>query len=296
MNQAQRLDLSAFPETPPGKGLRLLFIHHSCGGQLLAAPGPDSGSHCIYLTHPNGGGLRARLEQVGYEVHEASYGSQVGEHTDHFDWLPKFRQQMEPVLACQHQDTAYNDTRRNQIIVFKPCFPNNYFVGAGTPPGNPNGPELTVWNAKASYAALLEEFTKHPEVLFVCMTPPPLALKGVQEPLWKQLARQLLGRGPLPETTAPLAREFNHWLSSTEGWLQGYPLKNVVVFDLYDVLTNGGASNWSCYPTGGGADSHPSREGNEKAAAVFVPFLNRAVHRAGLTGLSPQRTAAARVP
>lgn len=281
MDQAQRAAQSALADAPQGNNLRLLFIHHSCGGQLLAAPGPEAGSRCVYASHPNGGGLRGRLEQAGYEVHEASYGSAVGEHTDHFDWLPKFHQQMDQVLTCERQDAFYNDGRRNQIVVFKPCFPNNQFVAEGTAPGNPAGPELTVWNAKATYQVLLPEFAQHPEVLFVCMTPPPLARESLRTPRWRQVARRVLGRGPAPEVSAALARAFNAWLSSPAGWLKDGP-PNVAVFDLYDLLTDQGASNWSCYPSGEGADSHPSRAGNEKAAAAFVPFLNGAVCRAGL--------------
>jgi hypothetical protein len=79
-----------------------------------------------------------------------------------------------------------------------------------------------------------------------------------------------------------LAREFNHWLSDTNGWLKNYPLHNVVVFDYYDVLTGNGVSDYSAYATDRGYDSHPSREGNEKAAQLFVPFLNQAVRRVGL--------------
>jgi hypothetical protein len=65
-------------------------------------------------------------------------------------------------------------------------------------------------------------------------------------------------------------------------WLAGYDGVNVVVFDYYDVLTGGGLSNLSAYPTGNGSDSHPSRAGNEAAAAAFAPFLNRAMRRAGV--------------
>ena len=57
----------------PGARVPLLFIHHSCGGQLFAPPGPESGDSCIYGAHPNGGDLRARLEANGYEIHEASF-------------------------------------------------------------------------------------------------------------------------------------------------------------------------------------------------------------------------------
>jgi hypothetical protein len=280
-NVVQRLDLSGYADAPPDSPLRLLFIHHSCGGQLLAAAGAEVGTNALYSTHPNGGGLRRRLEQAGYEVHEASYGSRIGEHTDLFDWPPKFREQMEQVLASKSQDIPYRDARRNEIVVFKSCFPNNGFVSAGTPPGNPTGPELTVCNAKAAFSILLDEFRKYPRVLFVCLTAPPLA-PGKPSPLWKQAAKTLLGRKDSLNVSAPLAREFNNWLSAKDGWLKDSRLTNVVVFDYYDLLTDRGASNVSCYATGGGFDSHPSREGNEKAAAAFVPFLNRAVRRAGL--------------
>jgi len=257
--------------------LRLLFIHHSCGGELLASPGPPVGENCIRMTSPNGGGLRSRLEQEGYSVHEASYGSVVGEKTDIFDWLPKFRDRMERVLSCDSQDAVYLVSQRNDIVVFKSCFPNNEFTGPGQPPGDATGPELTVWNAKAAYSGLLEEFRKYPQTLFVCVTAPPLAPNP--EPLWKRLARWVLRRPNRLPASGVLAREFNNWLSGADGWLKEYSLTNVAVFDLFDLLTDFGQSNLSRYPTCGGRDSHPSREGNAKAANAFVPFLNKVVHQ-----------------
>jgi hypothetical protein len=66
------------------------------------------------------------------------------------------------------------------------------------------------------------------------------------------------------------ARAFNQWLA--HDWLANYPLKNVAVFDLYNVLTsNGGASDVLAYPT---TDDHPNKIGNQKATAEFVPLLN----------------------
>jgi len=274
--------MTAFSDIPLSTNLNLLFIHHSCGGQLFAAPGIDRGTNCIYSSHPNGGNLRSVLNQSGYFVHEASYGSRIGDSTDLFDWLPKFRDQMEEILRCDLQDARYTDDRRNQVIVFKSCYPNNAFRTEGVPPGNPAGPELTVWNAKATYLALLDEFRKQPEVLFVCVTAPPLASKASPKPLWKQLAKWILGRSDGLAQSGPLARSFNHWLCDTNGWLKDYSLKNVVVFDYYDILTGHGASDFSIYATGDGYDSHPSHAGNEQAAQAFVPFLARAVRRAGL--------------
>ncbi len=281
--QAKPLDLSAYSETTPKLPLHLLFIHHSCGGQLLAGFGAEQGTKCIYSTHPNGGGLRTRLEQNSCIVHEASYRSRIGQNTDIFDWLPKFRDHMEEILACDSQDVRYSDGRRNQIVVFKSCFPNNDFKAEGQAPGNAAGPDLTVWNARAAYTELLDEFRKHPEVLFVCMTAPPLAPRMQPQPLWKRLAKTALGQSNRLAGSAGLARQFNNWLAGPDGWLKDSHLTNVVVFDYYDILTGYGASDLSAYPTGGGYDSHPSREGNEKTAEAFVPFLNRAVRRAGLS-------------
>ena len=56
----------------------------------------------------------------------------------------------------------------------------------------------------------------------------------------------------------------------------------MIVFDYYDVLTDGPASDLSRYATGDGSDSHPSSAGNTRAAAALVPLLNRAARRAGI--------------
>ena len=275
------LDLTEFSADNPSRRLDLLFIHHSCGGQWFASVGTDQGTDCIYQTAVNGGGLRDRLTAAGYEVHEASYKSLVGGKTDVFDWPPKFRDHMQEVLKCDHQDTFYKDDRRNEVVMFKSCFPQNAFIGRGETPGSPEGPELTVENAEAAYRALLPEFEKHPNTLFVAVTAPPLARST--KPLWKRIAKWILGRASV-KPTGPHAREFNNWLKDVDsGWLSSYQGSNVAVFDLYDILTDFGESNFSRYPTGRlRDDSHPSSEGNRKAAEAFVPFLNRAVHRAGL--------------
>jgi hypothetical protein len=278
----RHLDLPGFSAAAPTRLIRLLFIHHSCGGQLLAAPGPIQGNNTIYKTHPNGGGLRVCLESNSYSVHEASYGSRIGNNTDLFDWLPKFRTQMDQILACDFQDKTYTEDTRNNIVVFKSCFPNNNFKAEGTPPGDPNGPDLTLWNAKAAYAMLLDEFRNYPEVLFVYVTAPPLAPKRPPQSLWKQLAKKVLRREPSLAQSAVLARQFNNWLSGTGGWLKDADLNHVVVFDYYDILTDCGASDLSAFSTNGGFDSHPNSEGNQKATEAFVRFLNQAVHRAGL--------------
>jgi hypothetical protein len=280
-------DLAPYSSEKPRQALHLLFIHHSCGGQLLADRGiarekyPDS---CIYLTHPNGGSLRTALKRSNYLVHEASYGSSLGRETDVCAWRAKFSGRMGDILACGGQDRMLPGDARNSVVIFKSCYPNSLIDAEGREPGDPDSPERTTANYKAAYRAILSFFAGHPETLFVAMTAPPMArpVPGVRG-LAKGMIRSLLGRSDPVELVGRRARVFNDWLGDMDsGWLKGYGSKNVVVFDCYDILTGRGGSNWSRYPTGAGMDSHPNREGNTRAANAFTPFLNMAVRRAGL--------------
>ncbi len=266
VKQVKTIDLTKYPDSPPSHTLNLLFIHHSCGGQLMADKGPSVGQNCIYKTHPNGGGLRRLLEQNNYNVHEASYHSIIGDKTDLLDWPPKFRDQMDRILKTKNQDDLLPDDEKNQVIMFKSCFPNNNFPD-----------DASVKRAKDAYKSLLPIFEKYPDTLFVAVTAPPL----VSPNGFKNLVKRLLGKSVPYSQSGKLARQFNNWLKDSEnGWLSHYRLKNVVVFDYYDILTKHGKSNWAEYGSQHGQDSHPNSEGNGKAAEDFVPFLNRAVHRA----------------
>lgn len=281
MNQVKTLDLSQYSSSSPGKPINLLFIHHSTGGQLLADKGPDIGANCIYKSSPNGGFLRRLLEQNNYIVHEASYGSLIGDKTDICDWHVKFRDQTNKIMTCKQQDDFFNDGTKNTIVMFKSCFPNSWIESDGTEPGDPDSCIQTTANYKATYNSLLEYFNKQPETLFIVVTAPPLAKPNKM----KEYIKRILGRseGGNIEKVGKRIRDFNNWLKDPEkGWLKNYKLKNVVVFDYYDILTGHGQSDWSMYPTQGGVDSHPSSEGNSLAAKEFVPFLNKSVHRMGM--------------
>ncbi len=265
---------------------QLLFIHHSCGGQLLAVPGEpvgggaDSGRRCIYDSHPNGGDLRRRLNEAGYRVNEASYGSLVGEDTDIHHWPAKFRDRMDDVLRVARQDETLPDGRTNEIVAFKSCYPNNAFRSLGDEPGDASATDRTVANAKAVYRALLPHFRGRPDVLFVAFSAPPMA-----EPKPRGFKAKLKALFQGKSKAGEYARVFNTWLSDGEGgWLADYDLPNVVVFDYYDILTDGGRSDWSRYPTRDGRDSHPSSRGNSRAAEAFLPFLEEARARLAAAG------------
>ena len=280
------IDLSNYSPDKPKQPVHLLFIHHSTGGALLADKGEKAGplgQNCIYVTHPNGGGLRSLLQENNYLVHEASYGSVIGEETDVCHWNRKFGEHMQEILRCKQQNESFDDGTRNRIIVFKSCFPNSWIASDGKAPGDPDSCEKTTANYQAVYTNLLKCFRKQPDTLFVVFTAPPMAepVLFTKEKI-VNAAKTIVGRPDTVDKIGMRARSFNNWLKDAEnGWLKVYELKNVVVFDYYDVLTGNGRSNWSAYPTQGGRDSHPSSEGHAKAAREFVPFLNRALHRLG---------------
>jgi hypothetical protein len=276
---------------PPANPVRLIFIHHSTGENWLS---------------DTNGGLGIALRDNNYFVSDTNYDwgpDSIGSSTDIGDWWLWFRgpnsaTYLSALYAENGQHSEYSRmstsaSGENQIIMFKSCFPNSALQGNINDPippidSNPlrgqscDSEYHTVANAKGIYIDLLEYFKTQPSKLFVVITAPPL----------------------IDATYADNARAFNNWLVNE--WLANYTVGNVFVFDFYNVLTsNGGNANtndvgleagnhhrwWNGevqhktdgdndaspntleYPT---EDEHPSRAGNLKATAEFVPLLNNA--------------------
>jgi len=286
---------------PPANPVKLIFIHHSTGGNWLADPNGDQPY----------GGLGLALRDNNYYVSATNYGwgpDSIGDRTDIPNWPEWFTGvNRNTILAALYAETNQNfggfgDWTRlvadpggdNDIVMFKSCFPNSALSGSPTDPpaAGPNDWEYSVSNAKAVYNNLLTYFATRPDKLFVVITAPPLMAADTN-----------------PTETAN-ARAFNNWL--VNDWLTGYASANVAVFDYYNVLTsNGGnpdsndlgqvsgnhhrwwngavqhqqtvSSNVSAYPSG---DSHPSTAGQQKATAEFGPLLNVFYHR-WQAGLNP---------
>jgi hypothetical protein len=292
---AQQVDSS----NPPDHPVKLIFIHHSTGGNWLADPSQNE----------LGGGLGSALMQNNYFVNATNYGwgpDSIGDATDIPNWLDWFRSDNSPryLKALYNEDgqnigdfgswprLSADPGGENQIILFKSCFPNSDLEGKPTDPPDPEG-WLSVGHAKYVYNGILKYFATRPDKLFIVITAPPLS----------------------SSTNAKNARAFNNWL--VNDWLSAnnYTLNNVAVFDLYNVLTSPDAHHWFhngqvehvtvnrntlYYPSG---DDHPSAAGNRKAAEEFIPLLNVYYNRwaatapATVPGDNPQPTSApAEVP
>ncbi len=260
---------------PPAAPVKLIFVHHSTGGNWLADPNSDQPY----------GGLGIALRDNNYFVSATNYGwgpDAIGDRTDIVNWPEWFTgPDSATYLEALYRENGQNigDFGRwsrlasdpggpNEIIMFKSCFPNSDLYGSpDDPPAPEPNDEFTVGNAKAVYNDILTYFATRQDKLFVVITAPPL-----------------MEQETTPER-ALNAREFNYWL--VYDWLAGYPYANVAVFDYFNVLTDPNNHHWwngqeierlqatdnnfAAYPSG---DSHPNTEGHSKATAEFVPLLN----------------------
>ena len=293
------LDSSSPP--PPAHTVKLIFIHHSCGGNWLK---------------DNNGGLGHALRDNNYVVSDTNYGwgpvprdgsDPIGSLTDIGHWWlwfrgPKSVEIMNAVYSESGRHVPYSRLTtdpggKNRIVMFKSCFPNSELKGNPDDPEPPidanslkgvaSGSEYhTVANAKGIYIDVLSYFQQHQDTLFVVITAPPL----------------------INPKYAGNARAFNQWL--VNDWLKNYLYNNIAVFDFYNVLTtnsgspkihdldketgnhhrwwnsainhtvdtSGGAHDITAYPTSSG-DDHPNKAGNQKATAEFIPLLNLAYNR-----------------
>jgi hypothetical protein len=268
---------------PPSSPVKLIFIHHSTGGNWLADPNGDQPY----------GGLGQALMENNYFASATNYGwgpDSIGDRTDIINWPEWFTgPQRDTYLDALYNENGQNFggfgswTRlandpggENTIVMFKSCFPNSDLYGKpGDPALDAPNDQHTVANAKAVYNDILSYFATRQDKLFITITAPPL-----------------MESETTPDRAAN-ARAFNNWLVDREnGWLRDYAYANVAVFDYYNVLT--AADNhhrwtgttiehlqpvdhdFAAYPSG---DSHPATAGHQKATTEFVPLLNVYYHR-----------------
>lgn len=219
----------------PHKKLSLLWLHHSTGDYILKK-----------------GKLKKALKNNNIDFYDINYGEAkvddyvIGDHTDPHDFPKNFNTTKLFDIIKSWELTG--SKKQHDIIMFKSCFPASNIKN-----------EQMLKDYKNYYLSMLPTFKKHPEILFIAMTPPPL-VKGVTTP-----------------ENAKRARIWSKWLKED----YAYRLNNVKVFDLFDSLSiiEGKPDENTLTPQFAESkeDSHPTRKGGQAVTRLFIPWLNRTI-------------------
>jgi len=215
--------------------IRIIFLHHSCGANLIEE-----------------GQVREGLTTLGYEFFDHGYngdglrladGTWTGENfnipddnTDPDGFGVIFSQPLH-----DPPDNTFSYLMQYDVIAFKSCYPASNI-----------GDDQQLADYQSYYLTIQDTADRHPEKLFVIVTPPP----------------------QVPNNTADdetrRARAFTDWLASDE-YLGGHD--NLVTFNFFDLLSNDDdvlrrdyrVDQW---------DAHPNTEANQEIGPIFVTFLD----------------------
>jgi hypothetical protein len=259
----------------------LVFIHHSSGENWLNSGLNDALLAKDYIDERN---------DITYGTvlppdpgRPASMGDVPGDNTNMNHWILWFNDYLDQVKHYGSEDGT------NRIIMFKSCFPISDVYSEGTEPGDPFSEDQTLANYRAVYrhpdgpggtysvdgtvySPLEDVFARHPEILFIPVTAPPLCY------------------GCTDDANAHRARIFNTWLKTE--WLSSYRtahpgLSNVAVFDWFDFLAN--PDDFPDTPNrlkeaygGTSDDSHPNETANAASTVVFATGPNNFLDSAWL--------------
>jgi hypothetical protein len=217
---------------------RIIFLHHSCGENLV-----------------NQGGVREGLSSLGYEFYDHGYNDEglrdadgsytgrnfdvPGDNTDPDGIAEIFRQPLH-----DPPDNTFSHLMQYDVIAFKSCYPTSNI-----------GDDAQLNEYKAYYLSARDRMDEYPDKLFIVVTQPP----------------QVPGNSDSDEGRR--ARALADWLNSDE-FLSGHP--NVFTFDFFGLLV--GPDNflkpeyrYDDY------DGHPNERANREIGPLFVDFIDEAI-------------------
>ena len=221
---------------------RVIFLHHSCGQNLIEE-----------------GGVRPGLTALGYEFYDHGYNDEglrladgsfagtnfdvPGDNTDPDGFAAIFAQPLH-----DPPDNTFSYLMQYDVIAFKSCFPVSNVADDG---------QLAAY--QAHYRSIRDRMDQYPGKLFIIVTQPP------QVPANSDPAE------------AARARAFANWLQSPE-YLAGH--SNVFVFDFFGLLAGGDNFLRPEYRVDE-YDAHPNQRANREIGPQFVAFIDQAIRSAG---------------
>jgi hypothetical protein len=236
---------------------RIIFLHHSCGENLIEE-----------------GNVREGLTALGYEFYDHGYngdglrladGSYTGTHfdvpddnTDPDGFATIFAQPLH-----DPPDNTFSHLMQYDVIAFKSCFPVSNI-----------GDDYQLNEYKSYYLSIRDRIDQYPDKTFIIVTQPP------QVPANSD-----------PEEAAR-ARAFANWLQSDE-YLAGHP--NVSVFDFFGLLAGGDDFLRAEYRVDE-YDAHPNGVANRNIGPLFVAFIDQAIRGADFGQPRPTPSPPAELP
>jgi hypothetical protein len=247
---------TGMPSVSAQEGTRIIFLHHSCGENLI-----------------NEGGVREGLTGLGYAFYDHGYngdglrladGSYTGTNFD----VPDDNTDPDGIAAIFAQplhdppDNTFSHLMQYDVIAFKSCYPTSNI-----------GDDAQLDEFKGYYLSVRDRMDAYPDKLFIVVTQPP----------------QVPGSSDRDE--ARRARALADWLKSDE-FLGGHP--NVFTFDFFGLLAGSDDFLRSEYRYDN-YDGHPNERANREIGPLFVDFIDQAI-RSYYSGGPPPRPAATAVP
>jgi hypothetical protein len=227
---------------------RIVFLHHSCGENLI-----------------NQGDVREGLTALGYEFYDHGYNEEglrladgsytgtnfgvPGDNTDPDGFADIFAQPLH-----DPPDNTFSHLMQYDVIAFKSCYPVSNIWG-----------DEQLAEYQSYYLSIRDRMDQYPDKIFVIVTQPP------QVPANSDPAE------------AARARAFVNWLQSDE-YLAGHP--NVFVFDFFGLLADDDNFLRPEYRLDE-YDGHPNQRANRDIGPLFVAFIDEAIHSYEASGPRP---------
>jgi hypothetical protein len=237
--EQQEEEAVAPAEAGTGEFSRIIFLHHSCGANLIEQ-----------------GNVRQLLTDLGYEFYDHGYngdglvladGTWTGtsfdvpdENTDPDGYANIFAQPLN-----DPPDNTFSHLMEYDVIAFKSCFPVSNIQS-----------DEQLAEYQSYYLSIRDRMDQYPEKIFIVVTEPP----------------------EIPNDTdaaaAARARTFTDWLASDE-YLSGHP--NVFTFNFFDLLADPSDNMLRAEYRTDEWDAHPNELANQTIGPQFADFIDQAV-------------------
>ena len=239
------ITLMMFTGLAVAQPVRVIFLHHSCGHNLIeegsVRQGLTSLGHEFYDHGYNGDGLRladGTWTGANFDI--------PGDNTDPDGLAELFSQPLNTPPT-----NAFSRLMEYDVIAIKSCFPvSNIWDGA------------RLEELKSNYRTIRDRMAQYPDKTFIIVTQPP------QVP------------GSTDASEAARARELANWLKSDD-FLAGHT--NIFVFDFFDLLAGSDNMLKSEYRFDN-YDAHPNALANRSIGPLFVAYIDDVITSRDITG------------